>query len=791
MLLDAIVAVTRRVVIQAGGAMPYGDAQREIDLELSDGPLSEDQVLAMLERGLEQASSPLVVTGDWLVDVETIAEKAVLTHRLTKNEIASGRLDVTADLALFERLGELHGGLHLPDGQPLRPHRRPLRNGRTEPDGLGLGGPAGWLTPFEEGQLVAVRVADGFLDMQAVGDDDVSPLPIAPAAALAELLNDTDIGEVYPSAIWTMVLTAVVEHPDWFAEPRPPLVDLAVEAGVAVDADVIGPADRLAHYHEQARAIETTVRHNLPEPVFGALLGGLEAFAAWRADGQVADRMAVRRLHRHWGAVLALDEELRRRGAADDEIEAFATALGEDVHDQAAAVSLWLAARSAGRAGRAADAERLARRALALDPHHAPIVQEVAWYTEDAGQVRETLNLLQAVRQPDNPHIQDLQRILDQREPTVGRNNPCPCGSGRKFKQCHLGRSEPAEGQRVRWLLEKARQYVLVVMPPELADDVLHAHCDGSKSGEAAHMFALDVLLFDEGWLRRFVEARRSLLSAWEVATAERWVEGSVASAFRVEAVDAAPTGAEAAARALVLRDVADGSVRRAVEDSGLRFAEVDLLVWTRLLPVDDRWYPVGVGREVPPFEQPQLLAAAGDQLDAADRVGSNLGKDVDLAVLNASGHPTVLCHSTVLAPTTTDGSDRDADEVLAAALDAFLSRGDERRWLLRRDPDAPEGEVVGRVSVLYGQLTVSTRSIPSHEELLGLLTDKLGELTVKSEHRTPLLRHQSQTEEEDLATTARRILGLEDDLDDDYLDDSYDDDLYDDEDEDLDDDVS
>jgi len=23
------------------------------------------------------------------------------------------------------------------------------------------------------------------------------------------------------------------------------------------------------------------------------------------------------------------------------------------------------------------------------------------------------------------------------REPKIGRNDPCPCGSGRKFKQCH------------------------------------------------------------------------------------------------------------------------------------------------------------------------------------------------------------------------------------------------------------------------------------------------------------------------------------------------------------------
>lgn len=35
--------------------------------------------------------------------------------------------------------------------------------------------------------------------------------------------------------------------------------------------------------------------------------------------------------------------------------------------------------------------------------------------------------------------------------PRVGRNDPCPCGSGKKFKRCHLGRPvaiEPKEVQK-------------------------------------------------------------------------------------------------------------------------------------------------------------------------------------------------------------------------------------------------------------------------------------------------------------------------------------------------------
>ena len=44
--------------------------------------------------------------------------------------------------------------------------------------------------------------------------------------------------------------------------------------------------------------------------------------------------------------------------------------------------------------------------------------------------------------------ISDVERLLNPPEPTrvrltVGRNDPCPCGSGRKYKKC-CGTQQPA-----------------------------------------------------------------------------------------------------------------------------------------------------------------------------------------------------------------------------------------------------------------------------------------------------------------------------------------------------------
>ena len=35
----------------------------------------------------------------------------------------------------------------------------------------------------------------------------------------------------------------------------------------------------------------------------------------------------------------------------------------------------------------------------------------------------------------------------DKDRPKVGRNDPCPCGSGRKFKRCHGDRPLPSKAE--------------------------------------------------------------------------------------------------------------------------------------------------------------------------------------------------------------------------------------------------------------------------------------------------------------------------------------------------------
>lgn len=53
--------------------------------------------------------------------------------------------------------------------------------------------------------------------------------------------------------------------------------------------------------------------------------------------------------------------------------------------------------------------------------------------------------------EPDKPEdISDIERAILAREPAraapkIGRNDPCPCGSGKKFKKCCVDQPPPLQ----------------------------------------------------------------------------------------------------------------------------------------------------------------------------------------------------------------------------------------------------------------------------------------------------------------------------------------------------------
>src|SRR5690606_26178419 len=91
----------------------------------------------------------------------------------------------------------------------------------------------------------------------------------------------------------------------------------------------------------------------------------------------------------------------------------------------------WLRAKALERLGEVEEAEGELRAALALDPEHPLVLEDLGRFASDRGDADHALRLL---RRAGVPRDDSLVAVLEaHRAPSasaVGRNDPCWCGSG-------------------------------------------------------------------------------------------------------------------------------------------------------------------------------------------------------------------------------------------------------------------------------------------------------------------------------------------------------------------------
>jgi len=78
--------------------------------------------------------------------------------------------------------------------------------------------------------------------------------------------------------------------------------------------------------------------------------------------------------------------------------------------------------------------------AEAEERHHAELEAAVARHPGD----EEVAPTPPAGASLDELRAQAAERPAQRAAPKIGRNDPCPCGSGKKFKQCHGAALEDA-----------------------------------------------------------------------------------------------------------------------------------------------------------------------------------------------------------------------------------------------------------------------------------------------------------------------------------------------------------
>lgn len=240
----------------------------------------------------------------------------------------------------------------------------------------------------------------------------------------------------------------------------------------------------------------------------------------------------------------------------------------------------------------------------------------------------------------------------------TGRNRPCPCGSGKKFKNCCLDRSE----ERMR---EAAR---LMRAAQETLEPRLHRFASGLMGGKALESawreFALDyrglelegpeIQLFEPWflyeWRSKRIGGRGKLKGLLTLAEAYLASHGQELDELEAAFVRAAVDGTAAFHEVLVaqpgrfldLRDVLSGNESHVIERSASKCVEPGDLVFGRVARFDGFALLIGAGSvALPPTTKEPLLAIRRslreENLVPTARVLAELAEDLRTLYLGAS----------------------------------------------------------------------------------------------------------------------------------------------------------
>jgi len=205
----------------------------------------------------------------------------------------------------------------------------------------------------------------------------------------------------------------------------------------------------------------------------------------------------------------------------------------------------------------------------------------------------------------------------------IRRNDPCPCGSGKKYKSCCLAKDKAERAERVAW--ERAAQEMRMALIKFAKQDALVQDL-GAALGlfwqdryttESIHLMSVDESLRFFDWLahdytlsesqQRLVEVYRQeagdSLSDKEAAVLDDWIAAPPGSAFIIEETDPEQG-------TVVLQDLMLTDRRLVVQDTpAARHGEQGQILLTRPLPEHDDIRLAGAAVVLPAEEQEGLLA--------------------------------------------------------------------------------------------------------------------------------------------------------------------------------------
>ena len=677
---------------------------QELRAEMGDG----DLVRAVEDEVAYTDDTWLSVNGT-LILASSLTDGLVLTHRLTAEEVTDETVALCPDLEVIDWNAPAYE-LLLADGRALRCEQYPAAPGES---GSMLVGPPGWLAPAAAGDLVAFSRHDLTITVEVISGplpDDGREVEALRRAAEA-VISQERCEEMTP-----ILMEALSTDPTVFRRAVRPVGELALDAGLEQRGFSFGRAGE--DWRSAGEAHRERVRQQIGGDLGECCRTRFErccnAFRAFQAGEGVDVRDTLQAL-RHGGVAAAFAEFIRTT-TSDRSCDRrdFALLLAEPPR---AGVAHYLLGVEAERADHALEAEAEYRAALEMDPDLGPAAEAVSSFEIDRGNLRRAVALLQHDQlDPESPVLEHLRELIAGPAAYVGtgRNDPCPCGSGRKYKLCHLGGAGVRSSNPLDLLVFKlalfcrdenrrSRMVALAASASDPDEPELRAAIERWSRDPVI----VDIALWDGGIADEYLEERGALLPSTERSL----LEATLATARRLYEVTEVERGS-----ALGLRDTTTGKRLEVRDHLGSREAAIGDLLLGRVVELEGSPSLTGQVVAVPLAQRAEVMAVLDDG-GGADALARWYGRSQAIPRLaNREGERLVLCRGEFASA----ADEASIPEALVSLLEVEGDHFVERFQL-------EDGETILRASVTLsdGVITLEANS----RERFKRLADRLGDV--------------------------------------------------------------
>ena len=660
-------------------------------LAAEDPGFSEQDLWDVLDAA--ETSAVIYLLDERLALRDALGQGLVLTHRVSAAEAEGEFLAIDVDLLpLADYLDEDHN-LLLADGTyatevwpgdstPAMVARGVSSSDLPREGALLLPESALRNCGVSAGDLVSVRHTPTGFDFTAAGPKVNPDAGRDFASTLADLV-DTRTPSHGPLMLDQAFWTALANTHDLLTEPMLPISELVEDVGLVIDVDWLARAGfdfdawrlslRLGPVADSFELSQAEIEVVLLMLRVLKKIERLSAVFEGHAPG-----IDVAELFLGAGSGLALDAESGAQTARRDDgggtkeilgyfqepviceslfvvvrgglepprvLQLFAESAEELAPESARAGLRWLQGKAREMQSDVLAAETRFADALRLDSGFYPAAYDLARCANDRSDAVGGLEYLRrAGVEPDDDLAIMLEHFASLGRVDLGGKQPCWCGSGRKYKRCHLGKEELSLADRASWLYQKAG-YHSTQGPRRLGILALAQVRAAYDDGPYALLEALDdpligdIELFEGGAFREFLSERGPLLPDDELQLAQQWllIERSV-----FEVIDVSP-GVE-----MALRDVRAGEQTVVSERTASQELRAGEFICTRLLPVGDKPQMFGGVERVGMGERNELIALLDSGPAPAELVDFLSRRLAPPVIRNTENEPMVMCEAMI-----------------------------------------------------------------------------------------------------------------------------------------------